>query len=210
MSNYSLLHLNRAEYVKSIQAMGEDKALSFANMSLKWWDKQFGWYVKGCVVLVDKNTMHLSYIFYKIDKYNNYITIHNIFTPNAKRRLGYAYALLELIFTFAITQKVKRFRFSSTSKSLDFYLTFGIVYWGVNSIGDFYCDLPMPHNGLQGIKEMTSNTPVHILLGRSFKIILAKVEDNNHNLNNFKTLSYNSDVVKLKNSYLLSSLLESK
>jgi len=70
MSQYNLVHLNRNEYISSIEHIKNDKAIGFANMSLAWWDKQFGWYIKGCVVLTNDANEHLCYIFYKVDKYN--------------------------------------------------------------------------------------------------------------------------------------------
>ena len=107
-----------------------------------------------------------------------------------------------MIFDFAITQKVKRFRLTSISKSLDFYLTLGIVYWGVNSVGDFYCDLPMPSEGLSGIENMIALLSVAELIGSKYEIINNKIKNNSLHLTLQQTQSYDADVLKLHGSYL--------
>jgi len=208
MSQYNLVHLNRNEYISSIEHIKNDKAIGFANMSLAWWDKQFGWYIKGCVVLTNDANEHLCYIFYKVDKYNEYITIHNIFTSEILRRNGYAHMLLGMIFQLALLQKVTRFRLTSISKSLDFYLSLGFVYWGVNSVGDFYCDLPMPKDGLAGVRLMTETLTSSELMGRKMETIYKKIQENSSHLTQKQTLLYNTDVIKLNKSYLQNSFLE--
>jgi len=205
---YSLTHLNRNEYISSIEHLKNDKSLKFANMSLAWWDEQFGWYIKGCVVLTNEAKEHLCYIFYKIDKHNEYITIHNIFTPEIMRRHGYAHVLLGMIFHLAILQKVTRFRFTSISKSLDFYLSLGFVYWGVNSVGDFYCDLPMPKNGLEGVALMTQTFTNHELMGKKMETIYKKIQQHSTHLTKEQIVVYDIDVLKLDTSYLQKSFLK--
>jgi len=207
MLNYTIEYLNRVEYVKSIESIKDVKTVNFANMSLNWWDKKFGWYIKGCMVLTDSEKNHLSYIFYKIDRNNEYITVHNIFTPLAKRRNGYANILLEMIFDLALSQNVSRFNLTSISKSLDFYISLGFIYWGVNSVGDYYCDLPIPHNGLSGVKYMVNNTNIDTLIGKKFNKIYSKIKDNSKNLSSSQTIIYDIDLIKLGESYLLNKIL---
>jgi len=210
MPNYTIEYLNRKEYVKSIESIKDIKTVNFANMSLNWWDKKFGWYIKGCMVLTDAKKNHLSYIFYKIDRYNEYITIHNIFTPLAKRRNGYANTILAMIFDLALSQKVNRFKLTSISKSLDFYTSLGLIYWGVNSIGDYYCDLPIPTNGLIGINFMVKNTNINTLIGNKLDNIYSKIKDNSENLTVSQTIIYNNDLIKLGESYMLNKILSIK
>jgi GNAT superfamily N-acetyltransferase len=168
MSQYKLIALGRDEYLNSIERLKNDQSIRFANMSLDWWDKQYGWNQQGCFALTDAGNLHLCYIFYKIDRFHDYITIHNIFTPQAQRRHGYAQILLQLIFDLAITKDVKRFRLTSVSTSLDFYLSRGLVYWGVNSVGDFYCELPISEDGLTGLKERIRRLSVMELIDTEF------------------------------------------
>jgi len=207
MSIYHLEYLSRDSYEDSIKKIEDIKTVNFANMSLKWWDKKLGWYTKGCAALTDVENNHLSYIFYKIDRYNKYITIHIIFTPLSKRRNGHANLLLDMVFDFALLQHVSRFRMASVSKSLDFYLSMGFVYWGVNSVGDYYCDLPIPHDGLNGIKKMIQSKTIPELIGKQFDVIYKKIENNNIRLTVEQKLIYNADLVKLNTSYLLDELL---
>jgi hypothetical protein len=76
-----------------------------------------------------------------------------------------------LIFDLAITKDVKRFRLTSVSTSLDFYLSRGLVYWGVNSVGDFYCELPISEDGLTGLKERIRRLSVMELIDTEFATI---------------------------------------
>lgn len=208
MPNNKLQYLSRAQYIASIALIEDKRSTLFANMSLDWWDKRFGWYEKGCVALSSEDGVHLCYIFYKIDRYNNYLTIHNILTPDNKRRHGYAEDLLLLIFELALKQKVKRFRLTCISSSLDFYLSLGFVYWGVNSVGDYYCDLPMPHSGLHGVTAMTKESTPLELSGKNFDIISKKIEEYSLHLSSVQQLKYDSDIIKLGSSYLHKSFLE--
>jgi len=208
MPLYHLTYLNRDEYISSTATIKDDKTINFANMSLKWWDKKFGWYEKGCVVLCDENNMHLSYLFYKIDRYDNYLTIHNVFTPDKERRHGYAQELMLLIFNLATAKKVKRFRLTCISNSLDFYLSLGFVYWGVNSVGDFYCDLPMPATGLVGVIQMVKESSMQVLIGKSLDVISKKISNYSEHLTQAQTLKYDSDVIRLNTSYLQKNFLK--
>jgi hypothetical protein len=124
------------------------------------------------------------------------------------RRQGYAHILMDMIFHLALSQKVTRFRLTSISKSLDFYLSLGFVYWGVNSVGDFYCDLPMPKDGLEGVKVMTETFTSSELMGKKMEIIYKKIQEHSSHLTQKQTLLYNTDVIKLNKSYLQNSFLE--
>ena len=84
--------------------------------------------------------------------------------------------MISRIFDEALLQNVKRFRLTSISKSLSFYLGLGFVYWGVNSVGDYYCNLPMPKSGLKGLAFMTKDHDLNVLLGNEKVMILAKIK----------------------------------
>jgi len=179
-------------------------------MSLDWWDKQYNWQSEGCVALCDIDDVHLSYIFFTIDRYRMYLTIHNIFTPVAMRRKGYGYALLNEIFNIAIAKNVKRFKLSSISKSLDFYLALGFIYWGINSVGDYYCDLPIPKKGLSTLEIMITQADLATLLGKSSDKIYNKVHGNDLKLNEIQLKTYESDTLKMGKQYMLDSLMDKK
>jgi len=58
-----------------------------------------------------------------------------------------------------------RFKLSSISTSLDFYLTLGYLYWVLNSVGTYYCDLPIPKKGFSSINAMVRQANTATLLG---------------------------------------------
>ena len=208
MEAYTIGYLNRKQYLSSIENIQNDKSIAFANMSLQWWDDHYGWYTKGCMVLLDSDEIHLAYVFYKIDKYNEYITIHNIFTPFIKRRSGYAHELMRLLFDLALEKNVTRFKLTSISNSLDFYLSLGFIYWGVNSVGDYYCDMPMPLDGLLGVNAMVLKLTSSELIGKKTQLISKKIKDYSQHLNAAQTRIYNDDLLKLKCSYREDLFLE--
>jgi GNAT superfamily N-acetyltransferase len=182
VGTHHLTHLDRKAYVNSISKISDPRSLGFANLALQWWDRHFSWKAQGCVALADEKEVHLCYIFYKIDRYGEYLTIHNLFTPAPKRRHGHAHELLAMIFDLAIAQHVGRFKLSCVPQSLDFYLTLGFVYWGLNSVGDYYCDLPLPDEGLDALGEMVAASDVKSLAGSSLGAICKKVEGNEETL----------------------------
>lgn len=206
MSPYHLIHLDREAYIDSTSKITDTKTLNFSKMSLKWWDRHFSWKSHGCVVLSDSDDQHLCYVFYKIDRYNQYMTIHNIFTPLIQRRNGYAKELLKMIFDLAVHGNVRRFKLISISKSLDFYLALGFVYWGLNSVGDYYCNLPVPLNGLAGLETMTKSSDMNMLVGRHLQEIYEKVKDNDTRLDEEQTKLYEDDKIKMNKNYRLKDL----
>jgi hypothetical protein len=204
---YHLENLNRSAYITSISAIADHRTHKFANMSLEWWDKHFSWEAHGCVALCDSENLHLCYIFYKIDRYRMYLTIHNIFTPLCERRKGYAHELLKMVFDIAILGHVGRFKITSISNSLDFYLALGFVYWGVNSVGDYYCDLPIPIHGLDTLHSMIHASDDCALIGKSIDIINKKVHGHNLTLSAAQQSIYDSDKIKMGSSYMSENLL---
>jgi len=170
-------------------------------MSLQWWDSHFFWQRHGCMVLADDKENHLCYVFYKIDRYRQYLSIHNIFTPLIMRRKGYAHELLKMVFEIAVAQKVGRFRLTSISTSLDFYLSLGFIYWGINSVGDYYCDLPVPAKGLGGLQVMTDTLGNGSLIGESLGNIFKKVQNSDTKLGPIQTRQYEEDKLKMNENY---------
>ncbi len=205
---FHLQNLGRKAYIASIATIADARTRKFANMSLNWWDEHFIWELHGCVVLCDTEQNHLCYIFYKIDRYKMYLNIQNIFTPLCERRKGYAQQLLSMVFNLAVLGDVKRFKLTCISNSLDFYLSFGFIYWGVNSVGDYYCDLPIPFDGLEGVAFMTQTQSNLFLLGSKTEPIYEKTKEHNTLLNIAQTLIYDKDLLKMRKSYRLEKLLE--
>jgi len=150
MPLYHLELLGRDAYIASTALIQDTESIRFANQSLAWWDRHFSWNTQGCVVLCDERNEHLCYLFSKIDRYSQYLTLYNLFTPLISQRKGYATQILRLILDQALEKHVRRITFTSISTSLDFYTLLGFIYWGINDIGDYYCNLPLPKNGLEG------------------------------------------------------------
>lgn len=201
MSDYHLQSLGRDQYVASIALIQDAPSLCFADQSLAWWDRHFSWKAQGCYVLCDENNTHVCYLFSKIDRYAEYLTLYNLFTPLVHRRNGYATLMLKMILDAALKQHVKRITFSSISTSLDFYTVLGFIYWGINEIGDYYCNLPLPKEGLEGIVSMTQKSDIEQLIGKHIDTIFTKTDGNEDRLSAEQILLYEADIVKLGAHY---------
>jgi len=210
MSTYQLHNLNRNEYIASIEAIEDERTLRFANMCLLWWDKQYLWPKQDCIVLKNEEGEELCYVFYHVDRYREYMTIHNIFTPMQQRRKGHAHTLIKMIFDLAAKENVSRFRLTSISNSLDFYLSLGLIYWGVNSVGDYYCDLPVPREGLDSLVTMIEGLETSALIGKSQAIIQKKIGGNMEKLTPEQTLICQGDMIKMGEHYRNESFLSYK
>lgn len=198
--------IGRDEYIASIRLFQDSESCRFANQALAWWDRHFSWRAQGCDVLVGPSDEPLSYIFSKVDRYSEYLTVYNLFTPLGKQRNGYAHELLRLTMENARERHVRRITFSSVSASLDFYLDMGFIFWGINDIGDYHCDLPIPKEGLAGMEKMTKNGDLKILIGQQIEKIYAKVSNNEIRLTPPQLLRYKKDRLKLGSKCRFESL----
>lgn len=202
MEHYHLKSLERQAYIASTALIQDPGTLRFADQSLAWWDRHFSWKAHGCSVLCDTEENHLCYLFFRIDRYGEYLTLYNLFTPAAERRKGHATRLLRLILAEAVEKHVRRITFSSVTSSLDFYAVLGFIYWGINDIGDYYCNLPLPKEGLDGITAMTRIPNTADLLGSYIVPIHAKVDGNERYLTPAQDLIHQANVLKLGKSYV--------
>ncbi|MGA9047037.1 GNAT family N-acetyltransferase [Sulfuricurvum sp.] len=206
MPLFHLESLNRDAYITSIATIQDYESIRFADQSLAWWDRHFSWNTQGCAVLCNENNEHLCYLFSKIDRYSEYLTLYNLFTPLMKQHKGYATHMLRLILDQALKKHVKRITFSSVSSSLDFYQLLGFIYWGINDIGDYYCNLPLPQSGLDGIIAMIQESDIKTLIGSNLTKINAKIDENERRLTPAQILIYEADIVKLGKSYVREEL----
>ena len=206
MSPYHLESLNRDAYIASTALIQDKESIRFADQSLAWWDRHFSWNAQGCSVLCDEENNHLCYLFYKIDRYGQYITLYNLFTPLISQRKGHATQILRLILDQALEKHVRRITFSSVSTSLDFYTLLGFIYWGINDIGDYYCNLPLPKNGLDGMIAMIKDNDLETLIGSNMAKINGKIEGNEHLLSSAQILIYDADLLKLGKNYVREEL----
>ena len=203
MPAYHLEHLDREAYIASVATIQDPRSAGFARQALAWWDRNFSWKVHGCVALTDEAGDHLSYIFYKIDRYRRYMVIHNLFTPLAARRKGYAQLLLKMVFAMAAEREVGRFKLSSVSQSLDFYLSLGFSYWGLTGNGDYYCDLPVPTEGLADLGDLVLRSDVRTLTGGRMETIYEKIRGNVAGLSEEQRPLFEKDRRKLGERFML-------
>lgn len=200
--------IGRDEYIASVGAIEDSESCRFAGQAMAWWDRHFSWKAQGCDVLVGASDEHLCYMFSKIDRYSEYLTVYNLFTPLCEQRNGYAHELLRLTIEDALKHYVRRITFSSVSASLDFYLDMGFVFWGINDIGDYHCDLPIPKEGLEGMEEMTANSNIEMLVGQKMEKIYTKVHNNAANLTPVQLRRYAADQIRLGKKCKFEELME--
>ncbi|MCH9814091.1 MAG: hypothetical protein K0U47_09140 [Epsilonproteobacteria bacterium] len=185
--------LSRSDYIDSIDMISDAKSKRFGENSLAWWDKHFNWKKDKCLVLVDEKEQHLSYLFGKSDRYLEYLTIHNLFTPHIFRKLGYAKELLSQQFDLSMLLNVKRFKFCAVPGALQFYDKLGFIYWGVNTAGDYYCDLPFPKSGLKGVSTMVKNSTNEELVGNKLKTIHKRTKLNGEKMTEAENEQFDKD-----------------
>lgn len=193
--------LTRNEYIDSISVITDQESRRFADQALTWWDRHFSWKAQGCHVLTDENGVHVCYLFATIDQYSEYLTVYNLFTPSINQRQGHARELFGLVVDDALKRYVRRITFSSVSDSLDFYTTLGFLFWGINNIGNYHCDLPIPKDGLNGFVHMTKTIKSKVLLGDKIEKIFGKVHDNERKLTEKQYFRLNTDRIKLKKQW---------
>ncbi len=103
---------------------------------------------------------------------------------------------------------MQRFKLNSISKALDFYLALGFVYWGLNSIGDYYCDLPIPQEGLSTLNAMILQSDTVTLLGNNMVKIYDNVNGNSLKLNKIQLKTYDDDKLKMGKRYMHNILMD--
>ncbi|MDD5052984.1 MAG: GNAT family N-acetyltransferase [Sulfuricurvum sp.] len=200
--------LTRDEYITSINSISDSESRRFANQSLAWWDRHFSWKAQACDVLVGEDESHLCYIFSKTDQYGQYLSVYNLFTPLSQQRNGYAHELLRLIIQRALSKHVRRINFCSVPDALDFYIALGFMFWGINDIGDYYCDLPIPKEGLEGFDNMINTLNLKSLIGEKVEKIYAKIHNNEIKLTQKQLIRYTHDRIKLEQKYTFNALFE--
>lgn len=204
---YKVISVNRKEYKASIAKIDDQKSRGFAELSLWWWDRHFSWSGGGSVILTDDAGRHLCYLFYKIDRYKEYLTIHNLLTPFCHRRQGYAYLLLQWVFEQAVQDHVSRFRATCVPQSLEFYLSLGFCFWGLTGTKDYYCNLPMPSAGLGGLTEMVDVSSIELLVGAALQTIYDKVSENETGLDAGEQRIHKKGMTTLKGAYKQDQLM---
>ena len=173
----NVIELNRDEYLISVKKIEDFKSLSFSKNALEWWDNYYSWEKFPPLCLSDKKK-HFCYLFYNISKDNEYLTIHNLLTPNTHRSHGYAYQLLKHLFSHLSQNKIKRFKMNCVSSSLDFYNKLGLEYWGINDLSQYYCDFKMPIKDISEIPQIVKDSKLSEISDERIMQIFEKLKNN--------------------------------
>jgi hypothetical protein len=201
-----VIPLSREEYLSSIKKINNYESLKFAKQSLDWWDNYYSW-IKFPPLSLRENGEDLAYLFYSIAKDDSYLTIHNLLTPKKFRGSGYAFIILEELFKELSNGSIERFKMFCVSSSLKFYNKIGLNYWGVNSIGQYYCDFEMPTEDIFQIKKIVSKTIIDDISKENLNYIYNKVKTNGEDFEELDILKHQESILFMKNRYLFEKLL---
>jgi hypothetical protein len=174
----NVIELNRDEYLISVKKIADFKSLSFSKNALEWWDNYYSWEKFPPLCLINAKNKHVCYLFYSISKDNEYLTIHNLLTPNIHRSYGYAYILLKYLFNQQSQNKIRRFKMNCVSSSLDFYNKLGLEYWGINELSQYYCDFKMPLLDISEIPQIVKDSKLSELSDERIMQIFEKLKNN--------------------------------
>lgn len=199
-------NLNREQYIDSVANIEHSSSKEFAQQSLDWWDNYYSWNKFPCLCLEDDGE-DVCYLFYHISKNNQYLTIHNILTPFNLRFHGYAKKLLTLLFNrILLHADIERVKMYCVSSSLQFYMNLGIDFWGVNRIGQYYTDFPMPKSNIQEIKELMGNEDLMQLSQKNRDTIYSKLKENGTQFSEKDTAIFKKSLTLLKERYRFKEL----
>lgn len=200
-------NLNREQYIASVAEIQHLSSQEFAQQSLKWWDSYYSWNKFPCLCLENDKGEDVCYLFYHISKNNQYLTIHNILTPFKSRFNGYAKEILTLLFNKILLQAdIERVKMYCVSSSLKFYMNLGIDFWGVNKLGQYYTDFPMPDSSIKEIKELMRNEDLTQLSDKNRNTIYSKLQDNGTKFNEKETATFQKALILLKERYRFKEL----
>ncbi len=199
-------NLNREQYIASVANIQHTSSQEFAQQSLDWWDSYYSWNKFPCLCL-EENGEDVCYLFYHISRNNQYLTIHNILTPFKSRFHGYAKQLLTLLFNkILLHADIERVKMYCVSSSLQFYMNLGIDFWGVNRIGQYYADFPMPQSNIQEIKELMTNEDLTQLSTKNRNSIYNKLKQNGKEFNPKELAIFKQSLSLLKDRYRFQEL----
>ena len=197
---------SREEYLESVQKIEDFDTLKFSKQALDWWDKYYSW-KKEAPLCLKENGKDICYLFYSISNNNEYLTIHNIFTPKKHRFKGFAYILLKHLFKTLSQTDTKRFKMYCVSSSLDFYMKLGLNFWGVNELGQYYCDCTMPASNIKELKDIAKKELVENITLQNFKKIYENLKLNGKNFNEKQNLIHHRCIRLMGKRYLFNDIL---
>lgn len=197
----------RDQYLESVQKIEDFDSLKFAKQALDWWDDYYSWIKEPPLCLKDHG-QDVCYLFYSVSRNHQYMTIHNIFTPKKYRFNGYAYILLKYFFEKLAIDDIKRFKMYCVSSSLKFYLKLGAVFWGVNEIGQYYCDLKMPKSDIKEIIEIGEKENIENIELHEFKKIYEKLNLNGKKFDEKQIIIHEECLKLIGEKYLFEKVLK--
>ena len=197
----NVIELNRDEYLISVKKIADFKSLSFSKNALEWWDNYYSWEKFPPLCLINTKNKHVCYLFYSISKDNEYLTIHNLLTPNTHRSHGYAYILLKYLFNQQSQNKIKRFKMNCVSSSLDFYNKLGLEYWGINDLSQYYCDFKMPLLDISEIPQIVKDSKLSEISDERIMQIFEKLKNNGTTLEEKMIDKFEDSKEKLEGKY---------
>ena len=203
----SFIELDRDEYLYSVKKMGDYDTLKFSKQALDWWDDYFSW-EEFPPMAISLDGINKAYLFYSISKDRRYLTIHRLFTPKAFRKQGFAQKLLGELFNIKSNTNIDRFKILCVPKSLHFYNSIGLNYWGVNSLNQYYCDFEMPKHSMCEIAQIVKDTSTSQFTQKEYESIYKKLKDNGSNFNTKQTDSHKSSMEMLGERYMHKTFLQ--
>lgn len=196
-----IVEYTRKEYLFSVQQIEDYDTLKFSKQALDWWDNYYSW-IKEPPLCLKEDGKDMCYLFYSLSNDNEYLTIHNIFTPKKHRFKGFAYILLKYLFQIYSKNNIKRFKMYCVSNSIKFYLKLGLKFWGVNAIGQYYCDFKMPKSKIDELKEIGNKENIENINLKNFKKIYEKLKLNGKEFDEKQTLIHKSCLNLMGEKYL--------
>lgn len=203
-----IIELTRQEFLESAQNIEDYKSLTFSKHCLDWWDDYFSWTKFPPLCLVDEENEHVCYLFYTISKDKEYLTIHNLLTPKANRFHGYAKEILTYLFQKLSTQNIKRFKMYCVSSSLPFYTKLGLEYFGVNNLGQYYCDYEMPKKSIDEIPLIVAKSNMNDIDDAVLLEIYEKLKNNGDELSEKKFAIFEDALEVLQKKYHFEALCQ--
>lgn len=197
----------REEYLESVMKIGDYNTLKFSKQALEWWDQYYSW-EKNAPLCLQEDNNDVCYLFYTISKDNQYLKIHNIFNPKIYRNKNYAYKMLEHLFTILINSDIKRFKLYSVPSSVRFYLKLGLKFWGVNELGQYYCDFKMPKKSITEIKDIVKREKIENIREKDLIKIFEKLKLNGSKFDDKHNYAHRDCLDLMGKSYIFDELEE--
>jgi hypothetical protein len=201
-------NLNREQYLHSTSTINHNQSIEFAAQALEHWDNYFSWNDLPCICL-EENGQDVCYLFYHLSKDKRYLTIDNILTPYEHRYNGYAKYMLAFLFRkFSQGSLIQRVKMFCVSSSLEFYMKLGIDFWGVNRLGQYYTEFPMPRNGIGEIEVLMKDETLSTLYNRELKVIYEKLKLNGDSFDEKEALVFQRSLKLLGKRYRFKELYD--